>query len=252
MRTLPVALAYADTDTMLRQSALISAMTHWDAQAEVCCAIYCLWIQGLLAGETRHEAWGAALVHAKQMADRQPLPLPETPGTTPLPAGFWARWEAVENPAGVPPATNRLRGLCGGLFGGRRVVGAEGRYAPRRADRVCQLSRGSRHDCCHRRRGCWCLLGRGRSPGPLARCAVRLRTHRGGERCACPVSRFGGINLSYSTLKPRILTPCCAISPPYCCAANFVLVIHLLLCAFPFPRAMCAPLSPNYKALALR
>ena len=110
MRTLPVALAYADTDTMLRQSALLSAMTHWDAQAEVCCAIYCLWVQGLLAGATRHDAWRAALVHAKQMADRQTLLLPETPGPSPLPAGFWARWEAVE---ALPQARLQPNGYAG-------------------------------------------------------------------------------------------------------------------------------------------
>src|SRR5437773_4009630 len=35
MRTLPVALAYVDADRMLRQSARLSAMTHWDPQAAV-------------------------------------------------------------------------------------------------------------------------------------------------------------------------------------------------------------------------
>src|SRR4051812_25514573 len=39
MRTLPVALGYADSEEMLRQSARLSAMTHWDPQAEVGCAV---------------------------------------------------------------------------------------------------------------------------------------------------------------------------------------------------------------------
>src|SRR5439155_18644507 len=33
MRCLPVALAYIDQDTMLKQSARLSAMTHWDTEA---------------------------------------------------------------------------------------------------------------------------------------------------------------------------------------------------------------------------
>jgi len=43
MRTLPVALAYSDISQMLQQSARISSMTHWDAQGQACCAIYCCW-----------------------------------------------------------------------------------------------------------------------------------------------------------------------------------------------------------------
>jgi ADP-ribosyl-[dinitrogen reductase] hydrolase len=95
MRTLPVALAYADPATMLRTSARVSAMTHWDPQAEVCCAPYCLWVQALLAGEPIDEAWQAALEAAHGVADRGSL-APDTPGPAPLPAGFWDRLTRVE------------------------------------------------------------------------------------------------------------------------------------------------------------
>jgi ADP-ribosyl-[dinitrogen reductase] hydrolase len=96
MRTLPVALAYSDQSVMLRQAARISAMTHWDPQAEVCCAIYCLWVRRLLAGEPRQMSWQAALADAKEMAARQEVPVPpDTPGMSPLPHGFWSRLENV-------------------------------------------------------------------------------------------------------------------------------------------------------------
>lgn len=95
MRTLPVALAYSDPATMLRQSARLSAMTHWDPQAEVCCALYCLWVGALLRGEERRAAWKAALAAAQTAAKHGAL-APDTPGPAPLPAGFWKRLEAVE------------------------------------------------------------------------------------------------------------------------------------------------------------
>lgn len=95
MRTLPVALAYADVDEMLRQSARLSAMTHWDPQAEVGCAVYCLWIRALLEGEALQPAWQAALVAGREVAARGKL-APDTPGPAPLPVGFWERLCAVE------------------------------------------------------------------------------------------------------------------------------------------------------------
>ncbi len=95
MRTLPVALAYPDEGTMLMQSARISAMTHWDAQAEVCCAMYCLWIRNLLAGQTRMDGWQAALGSAKAYAARGSVAPNETPGPLPLPPAFWERLENV-------------------------------------------------------------------------------------------------------------------------------------------------------------
>src|SRR6185437_918247 len=57
MRTLPVALAYPAKDEMLRQSARLSAMTHWDPEAESCCAVYCLWVRSLLEGKPMKLAW---------------------------------------------------------------------------------------------------------------------------------------------------------------------------------------------------
>jgi hypothetical protein len=109
MRTLPVALAYPETKTMLRQSARISAMTHWDPQAEVCCAVYCLWVQGLLEGADRLAAWQTAVDSAKTAAGRGSLAPGETPGPTPLPPLFGNAWNGFPtyqrrgfNPPGTP------------------------------------------------------------------------------------------------------------------------------------------------------
>jgi ADP-ribosyl-[dinitrogen reductase] hydrolase len=94
MRTLPVALAYADRDEMLYQSARISAMTHWDPQAEVCCAVYCLWTRAILEGETLASAWETALDDGRASAATGSRS-PDTPGPTPLPEDFWHRLEAM-------------------------------------------------------------------------------------------------------------------------------------------------------------
>jgi len=96
MRTLPVALVYTDSETMLRTSARLSAMTHWDPQAEVCCAVYCLWVQEILRGKELHEAWHDSLQTGRRTSEGGSL-APETPGPKPLPLGFWERLEAVES-----------------------------------------------------------------------------------------------------------------------------------------------------------
>lgn len=96
MRTLPVALAYPDKENMLRMSARISSMTHWGPQAEVCCAVYCLWIQELLQGRPMQDAWYAALATAREVTKRGALSS-DTVGPAPLPDGFWERLENVES-----------------------------------------------------------------------------------------------------------------------------------------------------------
>lgn len=96
MRTLPVALAYPDTQAMLLQSARLSAMTHWDSQAELCCAIYCLWIQEILEDTPLREAWHNALAKGHAVEQQGKL-ADDTPGPTPLPDGFWERLEAIES-----------------------------------------------------------------------------------------------------------------------------------------------------------
>ena len=70
-------------------------MTHWDAQAEACCAVYCLWVQKLLQGQPLHETWQSALQTAQEAAKRGSL-APDTPGPEALMADFWQRLEAVE------------------------------------------------------------------------------------------------------------------------------------------------------------
>ncbi len=96
MRTLPVALAYDDPDEMLLISARLSAMTHWDPQAEVCCAIYCLWIRSLFAGASLLDGWFAALEQGRQAAEKGSL-APDTVGPQPLPEGFWSRFEKLSD-----------------------------------------------------------------------------------------------------------------------------------------------------------
>ena len=87
MRTLPVALAYPLSAEMLRQSARLSAMTHWDSQAEACCGVYNLWVSYLLAAMPARAAWELALRHARHL----PYFGFETVGPSPLPSGFWQR-----------------------------------------------------------------------------------------------------------------------------------------------------------------
>ena len=94
MRILPVALAYPDEGAMLRSSARLSAMTHWDSEAEFCCALYCLWVRELLAGMDALHAWEQAVASARRLAKVGPA-IPETPGSSNLPKGFWTRFEAL-------------------------------------------------------------------------------------------------------------------------------------------------------------
>jgi len=92
MRILPVALAYPDEREMLCSSARLSAMTHWDSEAEACCAIYCLWVRELLAGTQALAAWDHALAIAHHAAKAGPI-CPDTPGPENLPKSFWSRFD---------------------------------------------------------------------------------------------------------------------------------------------------------------
>ncbi len=65
-------------------------MTHWDPQAEVCCAAYCLWVREILFGSEPTAAWESAIALAREAADEGQRS-PDTPGPTPLPPGFWDR-----------------------------------------------------------------------------------------------------------------------------------------------------------------
>lgn len=122
MRTLPVALAYSETETILFNSARISAMTHWDAQAEVCCAVYCLWVKAILDGASIRDGWHIALEGARSVADRGPLEA-DTPGPAPLPTGFWERLAAMETRRREQLQPNkRVCWLCRGLPGSGRLV----------------------------------------------------------------------------------------------------------------------------------
>jgi ADP-ribosyl-[dinitrogen reductase] hydrolase len=92
MRTLPVVLSYAEPGLMLTMSGRISAMTHWDPQAEVCCALYCLWVREILFGVEPQAAWEIAHELAREAA-QEGQRSPDTPGPSPVPEAFWDRLE---------------------------------------------------------------------------------------------------------------------------------------------------------------
>jgi ADP-ribosyl-[dinitrogen reductase] hydrolase len=94
MRTLPVALAYSDRVRLRQKSAHISAMTHWDPQAEASCLVYCLWLLGILEGAELAPAWHRALAATRDRA-AEGAPFLDTPGLHPLPDDFWQRLESA-------------------------------------------------------------------------------------------------------------------------------------------------------------
>ncbi len=94
MRTLPVALAYRDLQRLLTESARISAMTHWNPQAEVACAVYCLFVRELLDAVEPRAAWQTALTTGQRAADAGSM-AEGTPGPAPLPEDFWQRLETI-------------------------------------------------------------------------------------------------------------------------------------------------------------
>jgi ADP-ribosyl-[dinitrogen reductase] hydrolase len=94
MRTLPVALAYSDRSRLRLQSAHISAMTHWDPQAEAGCLAYCFWVLEVMEGSDLTTAWHNALSATRDRAAEGVGPA-DTPGLSPLPPGFWERLETA-------------------------------------------------------------------------------------------------------------------------------------------------------------
>ena len=94
MRTLPVALAYTDRSRLRLQSAHISAMTHWDPQAEAGCLAYCFWVLEVLEGAEILTAWHRALSATRDRAAEGVGPV-DTPGLSTVPAAFWERLETA-------------------------------------------------------------------------------------------------------------------------------------------------------------
>jgi ADP-ribosyl-[dinitrogen reductase] hydrolase len=94
IRTLPLALGYRDRATMLPIAAQVSAMTHWDTQAEMCCAIYSLWVAGIMEGVVMADAWRFALSLGRDWARDSAHAAGGAPAA-PLPKDFWQRLEAT-------------------------------------------------------------------------------------------------------------------------------------------------------------
>lgn len=94
MRTLPVALAYSDRSRLRLQSAHISAMTHWDPQAEAGCLAYCFWVLEVLDGAEIATAWHRALSATRDRAAEGAEPA-NAPGLASIPHNFWERLETA-------------------------------------------------------------------------------------------------------------------------------------------------------------
>jgi ADP-ribosyl-[dinitrogen reductase] hydrolase len=55
MRTLPVALAYANRNDQLAYATIIGCMTHWDSMSVACCCVYVRWVDAILRGYNGQE-----------------------------------------------------------------------------------------------------------------------------------------------------------------------------------------------------
>lgn len=96
MRTLPVALAYTDRSRLRLQSAHISAMTHWEPQAEAGCLAYCFWVLEVLEGADLSTGWHRALSATRDRVADGVGPA-NAPGLTPIPDHFWERLETAHS-----------------------------------------------------------------------------------------------------------------------------------------------------------
>jgi ADP-ribosyl-[dinitrogen reductase] hydrolase len=96
MRTLPVALAYADPTEMWQRAAELSAMTHWDCEAEACAIIYCRMIANILDGQQISDAWHDAVITMFICYENNPAEQTH-PGTQNLSAAFWERLSEVSD-----------------------------------------------------------------------------------------------------------------------------------------------------------
>jgi ADP-ribosyl-[dinitrogen reductase] hydrolase len=109
MRTLPVALAYRERALLLRQSARISAMTHWHPVAESCCAVHCLWVRELLAGSGLADGWRTALATARGLAGERP----GGEGTPGMVGADHSLWQRLEDAPALPRTRVQPTGYAG-------------------------------------------------------------------------------------------------------------------------------------------
>lgn len=58
MRTIPVGLAYGGNE-LIERARMIAAMTHYDPEAGISCALYCLAVRNYLYGEEKLKGWGS-------------------------------------------------------------------------------------------------------------------------------------------------------------------------------------------------
>jgi ADP-ribosyl-[dinitrogen reductase] hydrolase len=71
MRVLPLALWHRGSDEeLVHDAARQSLVTHAHARAQVCCALYCLWVRAAL--RDAHEPWAQATRRLKELASDRP------------------------------------------------------------------------------------------------------------------------------------------------------------------------------------
>jgi ADP-ribosylglycohydrolase len=67
MRVLPLALWHRGSDDeVIRDAALQSRVTHGHLRAQICCALYCLWVRGALRGVK--DPWAAATLRLRELS----------------------------------------------------------------------------------------------------------------------------------------------------------------------------------------
>lgn len=89
MRVLPLALWHKGTDEeLVRDAKVQSLVTHGHLRSQLCCALYCLWVRGLLLGREHEDAWLTAteslreLCGAADLAELDGVIQPEKRGGT--------------------------------------------------------------------------------------------------------------------------------------------------------------------------
>lgn len=144
MRILPIALVghALPVARLVEQACRTSSVTHGHARSQVCCTVFCLVAQALLAGNSdRDSALARAFVDALDCLDsttRAELVIlrdyPDRSGSGYVVDSFWSAWDAfrsadsygdaIECAVGFGNDTDTTAAIAGGLAGAYWGVGA--------------------------------------------------------------------------------------------------------------------------------